>query len=288
MKFTAAAVQFHPDYTDSQANLEKMETLLGVVVAERPDVRLVVMPELATTGYECGERFMELAEMATEAESVRRMAVQCKGHSIHLAYGFAERDADKSDVLYNSVALIDDQGQLGGIYRKVHLFAQEKRWFHPGSSYPVFETRLGRVGIFVCWDTLFPEPARILALKGADFLVVPTNWEKPYDHDWELAASARALDNTLHVIGANRFGRDRDYDFFGKSRIIDPQGAVLTSLDEEVEGYVAATIDTDETKRLRREYYTLLNDRRPETYEEITSQKNARAGNMSADEVHDG
>ena len=270
MKFTAAAVQFHPDFTDGEANLEKMETLLGRVVAEHPGVRLVVMPELATTGYECAERFARLAEVPAEAESVRRMAARCKEHSVHLAYGFAERDAERSDVLYNSVALIDDRGRLAGVYRKAHLFAGEKRWFCPGESFPVFETSLGRLGIFVCWDTLFPEVARILALKGAELLVVPTNWEKPYDHDWELAASARALDNTLHLIGANRVGPDRDYDFFGKSRIVDPRGRVLASLDDEVEGYVVATIDTGETARLRREYYTLLQDRRPEAYGEIT------------------
>jgi len=162
------------------------------------------------------------------------------------------------DVLYNSAALINDREELAGVYRKVHLFAREKDWFRPGNDYPVFDTSLGRIGIRICDDALFPEPARILALHGADLLVIPTNWEKPCDQDWETAIGARALDNTLHVVGANRIGPDVDYDSLGKSRIIDPLGRVIAALDDEIEGHVTAEIDLDETSRLRQGYSILL------------------------------
>ena len=270
MKFLAAAVQFRPALADFEANLAKMEGLFGQVVRKHPEVRLIVMPELATTGYEAGRRFFELAEDPRDCASVRRMGELCRRHKVHLVYGFAEIDPKLRDIIYNSAALIDEEGRYLGAYRKVHLFAGEKNWFRPGCDYPVFATRIGRIGIFICWDTAFPEPARICALRGADLLVVATNYEKPYAEDWDLMTAARAFDNTLHLVAANRFGRDKEYDFFGHSRILDPLGKVISRLDEEVEGFITGEIDTGLTVRLRQEYYTLLKDRRPDTYGELT------------------
>ena len=154
------------------------------------------------------------------------------------------------DVLYNSAAFLDEEGKFLGAYRKVHLFAGEKSWFRPGCGYRLFSTRLGKIGIFICWDAAFPEPARIYAVQGAYLLVVATNYEKPYAADWDLMTAARAFDNTLHLVAANRFGRDKEYDFFGHSRILDPLGRVISKLDEEVEGFVTGEIDPGLTVRL--------------------------------------
>ncbi len=270
MKFLAAAVQFHPALGDFEVNVSKMEGLFSRVAQQNPQVRLIVMPELATTGYEAGARFFELAEEPPDGPSIRRMGELCRRHRVHLVYGFAERDQRMRDVLYNSAALIDEEGRYLGAYRKVHLFAGEKSWFRPGCGYPLFPTRLGRIGVFICWDAAFPEPARIYAVQGADLLVVATNYEKPYAADWDLMTAARAFDNTLHLVAANRFGRDKEYDFFGHSRILDPLGRVISKLDEEVEGFITGEIDTDLTVRLRQEYYTFMKDRRPDTYGELT------------------
>lgn len=266
MKFHAAAVQFHPKLGDFQANVAKMEALIQQAVGQNKDLRLIVMPELATTGYEAGAKFFELAEDPEQGSSVKRLSSLCRKHKVHLAYGFAERDRTRRDILYNSVCLLGEEGQTIGVYRKVHLFAGEKNWFRPGCSYPLFDTPLGKVGIIVCWDTAFPEPARIYAVNGADLLVVATNYEKPYAEDWDLMTAARAFDNTLHLVAANRFGRDKEYDFFGHSRILDPLGRVIAKLDEEVEGVITGEIDTDRTIKLRQEYYTFMKDRRPDTY----------------------
>ncbi len=269
MRFTAAAVQFHPVLFDVDGNLATMARLVEEAAAR--GARLVVLPELATTGYEGGERFFEMAEpAAVGSRSVDAMAELCRRHGLYLAYGFAERDQLIRDLLYNSVALLGPDGALVGVYRKVHLFADERKWFRPGCDFPVFDTELGRIGIIVCWDVAFPEPARVLALRGADVIVVCSNYEKPYAEDWDMMCSARALDNVLPLVASNRYGPDPVLDFFGHSRILDPLGRVLAALDEDREGVITAEIDTEEAIRHRERYYTFFKDRRPDTFGDIS------------------
>jgi predicted amidohydrolase len=267
MKFTAASVQLYPKLGEVEENLRLMSGL--VEEAAQKDARLVVLPELATTGYEAGERFFELAEQADTAESVRVIGELCKKHGLYVAFGFAERDAVVRDVLYNSVALVGPEAELVGVYRKVHLFAGERNWFRPGCDFPVFSTDLGKLGIFVCWDVAFPEPARVCALRGADVLLLSSNYEKPYAEDWDVMCAARALDNVLPLVAANRHGADPVLDFFGHSRILDPLGRVLAKLDEERDGVIVAEIDTEEAIRRREQYYTFFKDRRPDTYSDL-------------------
>ena len=129
----------------------------------------------------------------------------------------------------------------------------------------------------ICWDTAFPEVARTYALRGAQLLVVCTNWEIteseswPMDTaaDWDLVTRARAFDNLLHLVSANRVGVDRGLGFFGHSNIIDPVGKAIESLDEPVEGVIHARIDLGSTEKRRKEYYTIFEDRRPDTYGEV-------------------
>ena len=195
------------------------------------------------------------------------MAGLAKQHRVKLVFGFAEREAA---FLFNSAALIGEDGALIGVYRKVHLFDTEKRYFKAGDNYPVFETNRGRLAMMICWDAAFPEVARTYALKNADLLIIPTNWEKPYQDDWDLLTRARAFDNTIYVASANRVGPDVTLDWFGHSNIIDPQGKPLAQLNEEVEGYISATLDFEHAQRLRASYYTFFQDRRPDTYGLLT------------------
>jgi len=267
MKITVAAAQFQPELRAIEANLECMQRLTEE--AASAGAQLVVLPELATTGYEAGRDFYELAEFRENSRSLEVMGACCARLGVHAVFGFAERDARTRDVLYNSAALVGPAGQLIGVYRKVHLFAAERNWFRPGWEYPLFETNLGRLGIFICWDAAFPEPARVYALKGADLLVVPANYEHPYAEDWDMMCAARALDNVLPLVAANRIGRDNELAFFGHSRILGPLGRVLVKFDEERDGVIVAEIDTTDAIRRREQYYTFFKDRRPETYGEI-------------------
>lgn len=268
MKYIAAAGQFYPNLCDVEANLETMRDL--VEEAAGRGAKLVALPELANTGYEANERFTELAEPAApESRSIKAMAGLCRKHGLHIAFGFAERDQTVRDLLYNSVALLRPDGALAGVYRKVHLFADERKWFRPGCDFPVFATELGRIGIIVCWDVSFPEPARVQALRGADLIVVSSCYEKPHAEDWDLMCAARAIDNVLPVVASNRYGRDNVLDFFGHSRILDPLGRVIDSIDEDRQGVITGEIDTELAIRLREEYYTFFKDRRPDTFGEI-------------------
>jgi predicted amidohydrolase len=265
-----ACVQMKPELGQYQINLSKMEAFVHQVMAEKPGTQLIVFPELITTGYECTkEQFDSMAEMLPSGNSMIVMGKLAKKYGVHLIYGFAERDPNLTDVLYNSSTMIDDQGIVLGRYRKVHPFDTEKQWCRPGCDYPLYDTKLGKIGVMICWDTGFPEVARSYALQGADLLVVCTNWEKPYSDDWDLITKARAFDNTLHLIAANRIGDDLELGFFGHSKIIDPVGREIAALDEEIEGYIAAELDLTVTHKERQRYYTFFKDRRPDTYEEL-------------------
>ena len=276
-----SCVQMEPRVADYEYNVAKMERFVRKIMEDRSQTGLIVFPELCTTGYVCtNEEFDAMTRTAADDPSIRRLGALAAQYGVVIVYGFSERDPDDPSVLYNAAAVIGKDGNLQGIYRKVHPFDTEKKWCTAGSGYPLFEADFGRFGVMICWDTAFPEVARTYALKGADLLVVCTNWEIaeaedwPMDTaaDWDLVTRARAFDNTLHLVSANRVGNDRGLGFFGHSNIVGPTGCVIDSMDEPAEGVVHAQIDLSLTEKRRREYYTILADRRPDTYGELVKE----------------
>ncbi len=272
MKITVSCAQLHPRLGDKKYNLEKMKAYVEETMEKYPKTNLIVFPELMATGYEgTVEDFQSMAETLPHGESMKFMGALAAKYNIHIVYGLAERDPLMTDVLYNAAVLIDNKGTPLGTYRKVHPFAGEKVWCRAGCDYPLFDTQIGKLGIMICWDTAFPEVARSYALQGADLLIVSTNWENPYADDWDLITKARAFDNTLHLVAANRIGDDgKTLSFFGHSKIIDPIGREIAALDEEKEGIISAEIDLSLTQTERARYYTFFKDRRPDTYQELT------------------
>ena len=275
MTITVSVVQIEPKLVDKKHNLAKIEQFIRNAVKQSKTTDLIILPELITTGYECGDQFYDLAEKFPDGESFELICRLAREHKTHIMFGFAEEDRSIKGVLYNSVALIDATGTPLGVYRKVHLFGAEMEYFKSGCEYPLFRTAIGNIGIFICWDTLFPEVARIYAIQGADLLAVSTNWEKPYAKEWDFMTSARAFDNTLHLAAANRIGFDKTLGFFGHSRVLDPLGEVICAIDEEVESVASASIELDRTRQLRREYWTQLRDRRPDTFGLLARQYSA-------------
>jgi predicted amidohydrolase len=261
-----AVVQTEPKLNELKYNLSKILKTIEKIMTENEDTNLILLPELATTGYECGKRFYDFAEVMGKGACFTAISELAKKYHVNIVYGFPEEDPVIKGVLYNSAGVIDSNGTAVGTYRKVHLFAGEKNYFRPGSEYPVFNLYIGKIGIMICLDTLFPEVARCLAVQGADLLLVSTNWEKPYDAEWDFMTSARAFDNTLHLAAANRIGHDIDLGFFGHSRILDPLGKPIQTLDAEEEGVLHAEIDLNETRKLRSEYWTQLTERRSDTF----------------------
>lgn len=266
MKVHVACAQIIPILFQVNDNLDKMVIYIERIMSEHPDTNLIIFPELITSGYECGARFHDIAETVPDGISMFRIGECAKNFRINVIYGFPERDPMAVDILYNSTVFIDSQGKVAGLYRKVHLFDTEINHFRPGCEYPVVSTDIGKIGMMICWDAAFPEVARSYALQGAELLTISANWEKPYDADWDLVTKARAYDNMIYIAAANRVGFDESLGFFGRSKIIGPQGVPIQELNEETEGYISEELDYELPLKLKAEYYSIFEDRRPDTY----------------------
>ncbi len=264
-QITVVTVQMNPSLGEVEDNLGRMGKCVEDICRDQK-VDLIVFPELVTTGYECGVRFTDLAEMVP-GHIVNYMAKRAADFRVHLAFGLVEKQRVES-VIYDSAVLIDPQGELLTTYRKVHLRGEERLAFRPGYRFDPTETSFGLVGLLLGWDLAFPEAARCLALQGAELLCVCANWERPHTDDWRHYVFARALENSLFVAAANRVGEEYAYSFFGSSLIVGPRGEALSALEEQVEGYGVATIDLDEVRK-NREDSQLVQVRQPRSYREI-------------------
>jgi len=267
MELKVASVQLQPYLCDLTGNIDQLCALVERTMAQDAAIKLIVFPELATSGYECGPEFTRLAEDPENGESMRRLGALARRYRTNIVYGFPEKGRDGA--LYNAAVLLNAAGEVAGVYRKVHLYGPEADSFRPGDSYPVIATDFGKVGIMICYDAQFPEVARSYALQGADLLVVPANWEEPYIYDWDLALAARAFDNLRPLVAANRIGKDQDFTFFGRSKVLDALGRPLAQSAAPVEEIVTAVIDFNAVRQVQREY-TYFQDRRPETYGFLT------------------
>lgn len=191
-------------------------------------VSLVVLPELFSTGYQFAskEECSGLSEKVPDGYTTRRLIEAARRRRLHIVFGIAERDGRR---LYNSAVLAGPKGFMG-LYRKAHLFRREKEIFTPGNTpFEVYDAGRAKVGMMVCFDWLFPEAARTLALKGADIICHPSNLVLPHCPG---AMVVRALENRVFAITANRVGiegriKGERLRFIGKSQILSPKGEVL-------------------------------------------------------------
>jgi predicted amidohydrolase len=243
MGFKAALIQMRAVSGEVEGN--RKSALRLVEKAAKAGARLAVLPELWPTGYHLSSlRFRELAE-TVRGETVslfRRIAADWR---MALVVPFAEKDGGK---LYNSAAVIDSSGEVVGVCRKTFLWGREKEIFTPGPrSYPVFATSLGKIGVLICYDAEFPEPARLLGLKGADLIAVPSVWSIEAEPRWDIQLPARALDNTVFVLGANTTGEGS----CGKSKLVAPDGRVQAEASGEGEEVLIGEVDLSLISRVR-------------------------------------
>ncbi|NLF02962.1 MAG: carbon-nitrogen hydrolase family protein [Anaerolineales bacterium] len=262
---TIATVQMQPQLGQVEENLVKMSEWISRIATEQA-VDLIVFPELATTGYEMGPHFPNLAQRVP-GMAVNVIAQRASDFGVHVAFGMVTKEKVES-ILYNSAVLIGPDGALLGQYHKVHLRAEERIAFRPGYRIDVIETAFGPVGLMVGWDLAFPEVARSQVLDGAELLVVCANWEQPNNEEWRTYLRARAYENTVFVAGANRVGEEPSYTFFGQSTIVGPRGRVYAEMQDPVEGYAVAKIDLDAV-RTQREETQILQCRQPNTYRAV-------------------
>lgn len=243
---------------------------MAAVAAEK-GARIIGFPELCLTPWflrdEDPSRFA-LARTASDA-SLQPFVDVSRTRGIVLVLPFFESAEGK---YYNSAAVID-RGQVLGVERKVHLpnipHYREQFYFSPGDAdFPVFTTSQGRIGIQICWDNLFPEGTRILALKGADVVFAPTAASQAGQGHWERAVTANAFANHLFIFQVNRVGQEAGMTFTGRSFCADPWGEMVSELAGSREAIVLADVDLKEREAADRTW-GFLRHRRPEQYRDI-------------------
>ncbi len=274
--------QLAPQIADLAGNCRLSVEAVRAAVHEGADV--VVLPELVTSGYvfESREEAASVAITASHSLFDDWASEAARGPSVVVG-GFCEQGDD--GLLYNSAALVDGSGVLA-IYRKTHLWDREKLYFEPGAEAPpVLDTRVGRVGVLVCYDLEFPEMTRTLALWGADLIVVPTNWplvdRPPAERPPEvIIAMAAARANRVFVACCDRVGLERGQQWTGGTTIIDPSGWVIANTLEAG----PATADVDLALARRKGWSALndvLGDRRPELYSALSTKQSGAQGPLT-------
>lgn len=283
-----AALQFSCS-RDVQENINKAEKM--VREAADNDANIILLPELFERQYFCQEKRYDYYDYALPLEknpAVNRFKEVAKELGVVIPVSFYERDIDR---LFNTVAMIDADGRVLGIYRKTHIpddhFYQEKFYFTPGDTgFKVFDTRFGCIGVGICWDQWFPETARCMAVQGAEMLLYPTaiGSEPILDVDssghWRRVMQGHAAANLMPVVAANRIGvetvepckenagQSSSLDFYGCSFIADATGDIIASAKQE-ETILYGEFDLDALKEERLSW-GLFRDRRPETYVVMT------------------
>jgi len=256
--------QFAPIWGNKLRNLEQIRQLL----LPHPGVQLWILPELGTTGYQFTSRqqVLQLAEAFPGGQSAEILLQISRETQSAIVIGVIESLAQK---IYNSAAVFDN-GAYRGAYRKIHLFFEEKRWFHAGEQTPpIYEIDGIRVGIMICFDWIFPEIARSLALRGTQVLAHPANLVLPYCQD---AMITRSLENRIFSATANRIGSESinpaaPLTFTGKSQITDPTGKRLGQLTPDREDVLIVDIDPSEAlEKSITPLNDLFEDRKPDLY----------------------
>jgi predicted amidohydrolase len=276
-----AAVQMDPQFGQRAANLDAIEE--SVRAASEAGARLVVLPECAVTGYmvESLDEGLDLAE-PVPGPSVRRLEAIARRTGACLVAGLLERADDR---LFNACVLVGPSGYLA-TYRKTHtLCLGVDRFANPGDiPYAVHELPFARIGILICYDLRFPEAARSLALAGAQIVCLPTNWPDSSGIMPEVFARARAAENRVYLVAADRVGRERRATFLGRSVVAAPDGRVLAEAGTEHPETLIVDLDLAEADRKHVVFrpgeheMDIFDDRRPDLYQADRRPTDALAG----------
>ena len=284
-KVKVAALQFSCS-RDVTENIKTAERLTRQAAKE--GAKIILLPELFERQYFCQERrydYYDYAKTVSENDAVIAFKKLCKELEVVVPVSFYEKD---KNVLYNSVCMIDADGESLGVYRKTHIpddhFYQEKFYFTPGNTgFKVWDTKFGKIGVGICWDQWFPEAARSMALLGAEILLYPTaiGSEPVLDTDsmphWRRCMQGHSGSNLMPVAAANRIGTESvspclennnqssSLKFYGSSFITDGTGAIVADGSRDKEEVLTATFDLDELYEMRMSW-GVFRDRRPELY----------------------
>jgi N-carbamoylputrescine amidase len=265
---------------DRPANVDRAERLIRAAAGR--GAQIVLLQELFEAPYFCIEQHAKHFDLATtleESTTIKRFQTLARSLEVVLPISWFER---AGRAFFNSVAVIDADGSVLGVYRKSHIpndvGYQEKQYFSPGDTgFRVWHTKYAPIGVAICWDQWFPEAARAMALLGAELLFYPSaigtdpSFGLEMASPWQLVMQGHAVANSMPVIACNRIGAEKattsdlELTFFGSSFIADQAGAKVEEADSTSEAVLAHTFDLDACRRTR-EYWSLFRDRRPDLY----------------------
>jgi predicted amidohydrolase len=271
-----AAVQMEPKIMQNRLNLDNIKS--KIKTAAGSGANLIVFPECALSGY----IFTSLAEALPYMETVpgpctEELATLARKLDVYIIMGLLENDGEKH---FNTSILIGPEGFIGK-YRKIHLpFLGIDRFIdHGDQPFQVYKTDIGNIGMHICYDCNFPECARVMALMGADILVLPTNWPEGRQKIPNHVVLCRAYENKVHFVAANRVGSERNTRFIGLSRIINTRGDIVSEAINDSEQIIYGDVSILEAREKQVILKTgefeinFFADRRPEFYSEIVSKE---------------
>ncbi len=267
-KFRIALAQISCEQGNKEKNLETIRE--NVAKAKREGAQLVIFPELSLTGYVVRDQIYELAERI-HGPSTRFVEGLAKESKLHIIFGMPEASEKAQATLYNSAILVGPKGFIGKyhkMYLPTHSVFEEKRYFRPGYQVAVFDTKLGKIGLVICYDIYFPEVTRLTRLKGAQLIVCISASPGIRRSFFETLTTARAIENTAFLAYVNMAGIEDGLQFWGGSRMIGPGGRIIAQAKYDEEDFVVAEVDYADAKSVEA-FVPTLRDLRPELFDKL-------------------
>ncbi|MCC6943150.1 MAG: carbon-nitrogen hydrolase family protein [Thermomicrobiales bacterium] len=269
---TIALAQLNSVLGDSQANLDRSVEYIERAAAAGAD--LILFPELYLQGYRADDKFALTAE-PIPGPATSFLIDQAKKHNLHIIMGMARLEEHFPFLVYNSLCFVGPDGLVGdGYYDKIHLGTFhpyiEGVYFAPGRATPIFHTPFGPVSVQICYDVWYPELTRTYALSGSLINLVISAGPSGFTEGWKTLLQARSKENLMPSVYCNVVGTQKDFSFFGGSKIVSAMGKVTTEANIDEEDFVVGTVDIEEALRLRRQWL-LFRERRPDLYGALTA-----------------
>lgn len=263
-------VQFASIFGDRKKNIKKAIEMAECAVEE--GAKIICFPEAFASGYNIDFLKKEIFNLAEDIDgntilSLRKIA---KKENVYIIAPVILKGNSKN-TFTNSAVVIDDYGEIAGVYSKNHLWhLGEDDLFQKGDGYPIFKTRYCDIGIMVCYDMNITEPARILTLKGAEIIFMCSAWRLKDKYIYDILIQARAMENEVFLVAVNMFDMDKGSSLFGNSKIANPEGHIVIESLKQSEDILIYEIDLNEVNRVRHNA-PYLKGRRPEQYSIICS-----------------
>ena len=270
-KIKLALAQISSKRENKKENLQKIEEF--TINAKEQAADLVIFPELSLTGYVLHDQIYELAEVIP-GPSTKRIEELAKKTGMHIIFGMPELSEKTEATIFNTAVFVGPNGFIGK-YRKMYLpthsVFEEKRYFRPGYQSAAFNTPVGTVGLFICYDIFFPEVCRLTRLKGAELMVCISASPAVRRNYFEILTAARALENTAFLAYVNLVGVEDGLQFWGGSRLLSPTGDLIAKAKYDEEDLVLCEVDYSDI-RPAESFIPTLRDLRPELFDQLKKQ----------------